>query len=366
MILPTRVPFGRTSAGESVELFTLSNGRGLEAEITNYGGIVRALRVPDRRGIAGDVVLGFDSIDSYLGKHPYFGGIIGRCANRISRGRFRLDGREHQLACNDGDHHLHGGTRGFDRVVWAAETLTTADSVSLVLRHTSPHGDEGYPGALTCRVVYSLTAKGELRIEYEATTDRTTIVNLTHHSYFNLAGAGRSDVLGHELTVDAEAFLPVDDGLVPTGEVRDVRGTAFDFRAPQVIGERLSANDLQLSRGRGFDHNFVLRPPLRPSNRQPALPLEGLAQRAARLTDPVSGRVMEILTTEPGLQVYAGGGLDGALLGKGGAPCVPHGGLCLETQHFPDSPNRTSFPSVRLDPGETYRSLTIHGFSTVP
>jgi aldose 1-epimerase len=362
VISPTRVPFGRTSAGEEVELFTLSNGSGLEAEITNYGGIVRVLRVPDRRGAADDVVLGFDSIDGYLGKHPYFGGIIGRYGNRISHGRFRLDGREHQLACNNGEHHLHGGNRGFDRIVWSAQTLATDDAVSLVLRHTSPDGDEGYPGALTCKVVYSVTGGNELKIEYEATTDRPTIVNLTHHSYFNLGGAGRGDILGHELTVDADAFLPVDASLIPDGELRDVHRTPFDLRAPAVIGERLPGDDIQLSRGRGFDHNFILRDP--PAVASPwAAPS---VRRAARLIDPVSGRVMEVHTTEPGLQVYSGGGLAGSLRGKGGAPCVPHGGLCLEAQHFPDSPNRPDFPSVRLDPGKTYRSLTTYAFSTVP
>jgi aldose 1-epimerase len=366
MILPTSVPFGRTNAGEAVELFTLSNGRGLEAEIINYGGIVRALRVPDRRGQIDDVVLGFDALDGYLGKHPYFGGLIGRYGNRISRGRFRLDERELQLACNNGDHHLHGGNRGFDRVVWSAQALATDDTVSVVLRHTSADGDEGYPGALSCKVVYSITAESELRIEYEATSDRPTIINLTHHSYFNLTGERSRDVLGHELTVDADAFLPIDAGLIPTGEVRDVHGTAFDFREPGAIGTRLLGDDIQLSRGRGFDHNFVLRSPLTAVRRSPNSALEKLARRAARLVDPLSGRFMEVRTSEPGLQVYSGGGLDGSLRGKGGAPCLPYGGLCLETQHFPDSPNRPEFPSVRLDPGETYRSLTIYAFSTVP
>ncbi len=338
-------------------LFTLKNRVGLEIEITNYGGIVTALRVPDRAGRIDDVVLGFDHLDEYFGPHPYFGGIIGRYGNRIAGGRFRLEGREHVLARNDGPNHLHGGLRGFDRAWWSAEPRSAGEGSSLVLRRTSEDGEEGYPGTLDCEVTYTLTEANEFHIAYAATTDRPTIVNLTHHSYFNLAGAQSRDVLEHRLFVDADAFLPVDDRLIPTGDLRRVIGTPFDFREPRAIGERIGEADPQLARGRGYDHNFVLR-------------REGLdastLRLAARVVEPCSGRVMEILTTEPGLQVYAGGGLDGSIIGKGGHAYQPYAGLCLETQHFPDSPNQPAFPSARLDPGGLHRSVTIYRFKTTP
>jgi len=338
------------------DLFTLRNAAGLEVRLTDYGGIVTALLVPDREGRFDDIVLGFDAVDSYFGPHPYFGGIIGRYANRIARGRFRLEGREHVLACNDGDHHLHGGSRGFDRMFWSAQSRSGHGS-SLVLRRTSEDGEEGYPGRLDCEVTYTLTEANELRIDYTASTDRPTFVNLTHHSYFNLTGRRGGDVLGHQLFIEADTFLPVDEGLIPTGEMRPVRGTPFDFREPVAIGSRIAAADPQLARGKGYDHNFCLGP----RGGDPTTP-----SLAARLVEPGSGRVMEILTTEPGLQVYAGGGLDGSVLGKGGRPYGRHAGLCLEPQHFPDSPNRPAFPSARLDPGELYRSVTIYRFSTTP
>lgn len=337
-----------------LDLFTLRNRTGLEIGVTNYGGIVTALRVPDREGRCDDIVLGFDTPDGYFGPHPYFGGIVGRYANRIARGRFELDGREHVLACNDGENHLHGGSRGFDRVFWSAEPRSAHGS-SLVLRRTSEDGEEGYPGKLDCEVTYTLTEANELRIDYTASTDRPTLVNLTHHSYFNLTGCRGSDVLGHQLFVDADAFLPVDEGLIPTGETREVTGTPFDFREPMRIGARIDSADPQLARGKGYDHNFCLRR----RGADPATP-----SLAARLVEPGSGRVMEVLTTEPGLQVYAGGALDGSIVGKGGRPCGRHAGLCLETQHFPDSPNQPGFPSARLDPGQRYRSVTIYRFST--
>lgn len=336
------------------ELFTLRNRAGLEIRITNYGGIVTALLVPDREGRFDDIVLGFDTVDSYFGPHPYFGGIIGRYANRIARGRFPLEGREHVLACNDGVNHLHGGSRGFDRKFWSAEPLSRRGS-ALVLRRTSEDGEEGYPGRLECEITYALTEANEVRIEYAASTDRPTLLNLTHHSYFNLAGRPGSDVLGHQLRVDADTFLPVDEGLIPTGEMRPVTGTPFDFRQSRLIGERIAETDAQLARGKGYDHNFCLN--RRGEDRtRPAF--------AARLFEPSSGRVMEILTTEPGLQVYAGGALDGSIVGKGGRRYGRHAGLCLETQRFPDSPNHPAFPSARLDPGAPYRSVTIYRFST--
>ena len=338
------------------DVFTLKNREGLEVEITNYGGIVTALRVPDREGRIDDIVLGFDAVDDYFGAHPYFGGIIGRYGNRIAQGRFRLDGREHVLACNNGPNHLHGGVAGFDRVFWNAEVRTAVAESALVLTRTSANGEEGYPGTLACEVSYTLTDANDFRIDYAATTDRPTIVNLTHHSYFNLTGVQGSDVLEHRLVVDADTFLPVSETLIPTGERRPVLGTPFDFREPRAVGGQINVADPQLARGGGYDHNFCL------NHREPGGTAPVLA---ARVMEPRSGRVMEILTTEPGLQVYSGGGLDGVIVGKGGRRYPRYGGLCLETQHFPDTPNQTAFPSVRLDPGEIFRSTTIHRFSTM-
>lgn len=337
------------------KLFTLTNRAGLSVGISNFGGIVAALCVPDRDGRVDDVVLGFDRLDEYLGPHPYFGGIIGRFANRIAGGRFELDGREHVLARNDGPNHLHGGGTGFDRMFWRVEPRGFSGGSSLALSRTSGNGEEGYPGALDCEVTYTLTDANEFRIDYAATTDQPTVLNLTHHSYFNLAARRCDHVLDHGLTIDADAFLPVDENLIPTGEARPVIGTAFDFREPRPIGERIHAADPQLARGKGYDHNFCLtrRDP------DPSGP-----RFAARLAEPLTGRVMEILTTEPGLQVYAGGALDGSMVGKGGRVYHRHAGLCLETQHFPDSPNRRAFPTVRLDPGQVYRSITVYRFST--
>lgn len=336
-------------------LFAVRNRSGLEIEIASQGGTVKRLLVPDRYGEIDDIVLGFDTADKYLGPHPYFGGIIGRFGNRIARGRFRLDGREHVLACNDGANHLHGGARGFDRSQWKVDPGRVAASSALVLRYISADGEEGYPGTLACQVTYTFTEANEFRIDYTATTDRPTVVNLTHHSYFNLAGSQGGDVLGHELYVDADAFLPVDPGLIPTGEVRHVAGTPFDFRRARAIGERIHETHPQLARGQGYDHNFCL-------NRRAGDP--SAPRLAARVMEPRSGRVMEVLTTEPGLQVYAGGGLDGTIVGKGGRAYERFGGLCLETQHFPDSPNQPAFPSTRLQPGDVFRSVTIYRFST--
>ena len=337
------------------KLFTLTNRAGLSVDVSNYGGIVTALRVPDRDGWIDDIVLGFDRLDDYLGPHPYFGGIIGRYANRIASGHFALEGREHVLACNDGPNHLHGGTRGFDRRFWSVTPRSFFGGSSLVLSRTSEDGEEGYPGDLACEVTYTLTDANEFRIDYAATTDRPTMVNLTHHSYFNLAGLQRGDVLDHRLCIDADAFLPVDETLIPTGETRPVLETPFDFREARPIGQLLADADPQIQRGKGYDHTFCLN---RPSH-DPAGP-----RLAARVMEPRTGRVMEIFTTEPGLQVYAGGALDGSIVGKGGRVYGRHAGLCLETQHFPDSPNQRVFPNTRLDPDHVYRSITIHRFST--
>ncbi len=336
-------PWG-TAGGQPVKLYTLSNAKGMEAAITNYGGIIVSIKVPDRGGKPGDVVLGFDSLDGYLKEHPYFGAIVGRYGNRIAKGKFKLNGAEYTLARNNGENALHGGLKGFDKKVWTAKPSGN----SLELRYVSKDGEEGYPGTLSATVRYTLTNENELRIDYTATTDKATVLNLTNHSYFNLAGAG--DILGHQLTINADRFTPVDAGLIPTGELRPVAGTPFDFRKPHAIGERINNNDEQLKLGKGYDHNFVLNG------------AAGTLRLAARATDPSSGRVLEVLTTEPGLQFYTGNFLDGSVKGKGGRAYAFRNGFCLETQHFPDSPNKPSFPTVVLKPGQTFRSTTVFKF----
>lgn len=345
-----RTPFGSMPDGRAIECFTLANARGCEARVITYGGIVVSLRVPDRAGTLDDVVLGHDDLAGYLVGSAYFGAIVGRYGNRIANGRFSLDGRTYELARNDGAHHLHGGVRGFDRAVWTPEIAERDGVAALVLRHRSPDGDEGYPGTLDAEVAYALTDDDALVVDYRATTDRPTHVNLTQHSYFNLAGAGRRDILAHELTIDADAYLPVDAALIPTGAPAPVAGTPFDFRTPHAIGARIDADDAQLRHGRGYDHTFVVR-------RDGA----GLAH-AARLADPSTGRTLDVRTTEPGLQLYTGNFLDGGIRGKAGRVYVRRSGLCLETHHFPDSPNHPSFPSTVLRPGETYRSRTVFAF----
>jgi aldose 1-epimerase len=344
-------PFGTTRDGEDVELYTLTNSDGVEVRITNYGGIVTHLLVPDRDGVPGDVVLGCDSLSGYLEGTPYFGAIVGRYGNRIARGRFLLDGVEYSLATNNGDNHLHGGSRGFDKVVWAAEPYQAESEAGLRLSYVSEDGEEGYPGRLTVTVTYALTNENELRIEYLAETDKPTVVNLTHHSYFNLAGHDSGDILGHELELAASRFTAVDSGLIPTGELRQVAGSPMDFRERLSIGARIDAADEQLRFGGGYDHNFVLDA------------YDGSLRFAARVYEPTSGRVMEVYTSEPGIQFYSGNFLDGSNVGKGGTPYEHRAGFCLETQHFPDSPNQPHFPSTVLRPGERYESTTIYRFS---
>ena len=344
---PAKTNWGKTPDGQSVELYTLANAKGAEARIATYGGTVVSLKVPDRSGAMGDVVAGFDNLEGYLKPPPYFGAIIGRYGNRIGKGRFSLNGTEYTLAKNNGENHLHGGVRGFDKRVWTAKALSPQ---SLELTYVSKDGEEGYPGNLSATVIYSLTDANELKIEYSATTDKETVVNLTNHSYFNLAGEG--DILGHEVVINADRFTPVDKGLIPTGELRSVAGTPFDFRAAKTIGERIEQKDEQLIFGGGYDHNWVL-------NRSGS----GL-ESAARVTDPKSGRVMDVLTTEPGLQFYTGNFLDGTLQGKGRV-YARRSAFCMETQHFPDSPNKPGFPSTVLTPGNRYQTTTVYRFSVM-
>jgi aldose 1-epimerase len=344
-------PWGRTPDGTDVRLYTLRNAHGLRADITNYGGIVTSLLVPDRAGHMADVVLGYDSLADYLKASPYFGAIVGRYGNRVAAGKFTLEGKTYALAVNDGPNALHGGLKGFDKVVWQAEPYADAAGAGLRLRYVSPDGDEGYPGRLDVSVTYALMNDDALRIDYRLSSDRPTIHNVTHHGYFNLAGHASGDILSHELMLSADRFTPVDSTLIPTGELRDVTGTPFDFRASTAIGARIGAGDEQLRFGRGYDHNFVLNGDA------------GTLRLVGRVRDPQSGRAMEISTTEPGVQFYSGNFLDGSNVGKGGARYEHRAGFCLETQHFPDSPNHPAFPSTVLRPGEEYRSTTVYRFS---
>lgn len=346
----TREQFGTMPDGTSVEVFTLSNEHGVEIRAITYGGIIQSLKVPDREGRFDDVVLGFERLDGYLGESPYFGAIIGRYGNRIGAARFSLGGQSYQLAANNGQNHLHGGLKGFDKLLWDAEPTVGGQGPGVVFTRTSPDGEEGYPGALNVRVTYTLTDADELIVDYSATTSRATPVNLTQHSYFNLAGQGSGDILGHELMLAADRYTPVDGTLIPTGELAPVEGTPFDFRQPTAIGARIGDDHPQLKNGLGYDHNWVL-------NRGG----EGL-QLAARVFEPKSGRTLEVETTEPGIQFYAGNFLDGTITGKGGAVYRHRTGFCLETQHFPDSPNKPQFPSTILEPGAEYRSRTLFRF----
>lgn len=347
--------FGSTAAGETVNLYTLSNTKGMEVKISTWGGDIVSMKVPGRGGKPADIVLGFDTVDGYLKENPYFGAIVGRYGNRIGKGRFTLDGTAYRLATNNGPNHLHGGLRGFDKQLWRAKEMTSAEGVRLDLTYTSKDGEEGYPGTLTATVSYTLLGnENALQIDYEAVTDKPTVVNLTNHSYFNLAGQGEGDILNHTVTIAASRFTPVDSGLIPTGALKPVAGTPFDFRTPHTIGERIGAKDAQLAAGGGYDHNFVLDKPA------------GDLALAARVSEPTSGRVMEVLTTEPGVQFYTGNFLDGTLTGKSGKVYGKRAAFCLETQHFPDSPNKPEFPTTVLRPGERYRTTTIYRFPAIP
>lgn len=348
-------PFGKLPDGRAATLYTLRNAAGFEARISDYGGTVVQLRTADRDGDFANVALGFDSVERYLGRSPYFGALIGRVGNRIASGKFNLDGKTYTLATNNFPAaipcHLHGGRIGYDKVLWQAEPTSRDGQPALRLTYTSPDGEEGYPGNLAIQVVYSLTADNGLRIDYRATTDQPTPVNLTNHTYFNLKGAGTGPVRNHELMINAHHYTPVDAGLIPTGEIAPVEGTPFDFTAPVPIGQRVNARHAQLQFAGGYDHNWVLDHP------------PGELALAARVYEPLTGRVLEVLTTEPGLQFYGGNFLDGTLKNSAGQPYIHRGAFCLEAQHFPDSPNQSTFPSIILRPGETYSATTIYRFS---
>lgn len=339
-------PFGNLPNGTPVEIFTLTNKKGLEARIMTYGATLVSLRLPDRNGRFDDVNLGFDGLAGYTGAHPYFGVVVGRYANRIAKGKFTLNGVTYTLAQNNNGNSLHGGLKGFDKAVWKAEAVRGADEVGVKLTYLSKDMEEGYPGNLAVTVVYTLTNADELKISYEAATDKATPINLTNHAYWNLAGQGKGDVLGHELELVADKYTVVDSAanLIPTGEIKDVKGTPLDFTAPHAIGERIAKVE------GGYDHNFVLRSG------------GGMMAPAARVWEPTTGRVMEITTDQPGIQLYSGNFLDGTVKGKGGVAYNKHFGFCLETQHFPDSPNHANFPSTILEPGKKFTSVTVHKF----
>jgi len=339
--------FGKTPDGKQIDLYTLTNTNGLRARIMNYGAILVSLEVPDRDGNLADITLGFDKLDGYLGVHPYFGAIVGRYANRIGKAAFKLDGVEYKLAANNGENHLHGGIKGFDKVVWRLEDLGVKGAGAVVkMSYISEDGEEGYPGNLACSVTYTLTQDDKLEISYDAETDKKTVINLTNHSYFNLAGQGTGDILGHEMMINADKYTVVDEGLIPTGENRNVKNTPMDFTAPMTIGSRIGQVE------GGYDHNYVLKSG------------GGTLALAAKVHEPTSGRIMEIHTDQPGVQFYTGNFLDGSVTGKAGKVYQKNYGFCLETQHFPDSPNKPDFPTVVLHPGQKYSTVTVLRFYT--
>jgi len=343
-----RTKYGVTKDGAAVDLYTMTNTNGMIARVITFGALLTELHVPDRTGAMADVVLGFKTLDGYEGVHPYFGGTIGRVANRIAKGKFRLGGQEYTLAINNGPNHLHGGNKGFDKRIWRAQTVPAANGVAVMFTRVSPDGEEGYPGTLTASVTYTLTNRNELRLDYTATTDKSTPINLTNHSYFNLAGDGAGDILGHELTLMADRFTPVDDTLIPTGDIATVRGTVMDFTRATPIGARI---DRVPGAAGGYDHNYVLNHG------------GGVLAVSATVREPKSGRVMDVLTTEPGVQFYTGNFLDGTITGKAGVAYKKHFGFCLETQHYPDSINHAAFPPAVLEPNRTFKSTTVYRFS---
>jgi len=341
-----KAAYGKMPDGKQVDIYTLTNAKGMKVKLTNYGGITVSVEVPDRGGKLADVTLGYDTLDGWLTNTSYFGATVGRYANRIAKGKFTLEGKTHTLATNNGENALHGGLKGFDKVLWDAKPVRTDSSVGVEFTYLSKDGEEGYPGNLKVKAIYCLTDDNEFKVEFSATTDKPTVVNLAHHTYWNLAGAAAGDILGHELMLAADKYTPVDAGLIPTGELKDVKGTPMDFTKATAIGARIAQVE------GGYDHNFVLR------NQG------GKVALAAKVVEPKSGRVMEISTDQPGVQFYSGNFLDGTVKGKGGIAYKKHYGFCLETQHYPDSPNKKDFPSVVLRPGETYKHVMIHKFST--
>lgn len=346
--------FGQTADGKPVDMITLRNGKGIEMKVITYGGIITSLKTPDRTGAIDDIVMGYDSVAAYEANSPYFGSLIGRVGNRIGKGTFTLDGKTYTLAKNNGPNHLHGGIKGWDKVVWKlnGDPFQDRTGVGVRLEYTSPDGEEGYPGTVTAHVVYTLTPDNTLIVDYQATTDKATVINLTQHSYFNLGGAKTQDILGHEVMLNADKYTPVDSTLIPTGELATVEGTPFDFRKSTAIGARINDKNTQLEYGKGYDHNWVL-----------TRSGDGL-QQAASVYEPVTGRTLEISTTEPGIQFYTGNFLDGTIKGKGGRVYVHRSGFCLETQHYPDSPNKKNFPSIELRPGGEYKSQTVFTFGS--
>lgn len=347
----TKQQWGTTQAAEEVDLYTMANSNGLEAAITTYGGRLVRLKTPDRDGRFADIVLGFDTLDGYLQKNPFFGALVGRYANRIANAEFTLDETTYHISRNSGENSMHGGFRGFDKVVWRAREVAMNGGPALELTYVSKDGEEGYPGTLTATVTYSLSDSDELRIDYSATTNKKTILNLTNHSYFDLSGEGAGSIVDHAVTINADKFTPVNSHLIPTGELRAVASTPFDFRQPTRIGERIDSPDQQIVYAQGYDHNYVL-------NRDGGAP-----SFAARVSDPRSGRVMEVFTTQPGMQFYTGNHLDGTVKGKGGLVYGFRSGVCFETQHFPDSPHRPEFPSTELSPEQRYQRSTTFRFS---
>jgi aldose 1-epimerase len=346
----SKAPFGKTPDGQSVDIYTLRNKNGVEAQITNYGGIVVSLKTPDKSGHFDDIVLGYDNLDSYIKRNPYFGSLVGRYGNRIAGGKFSLNGKTYMLATNNGHNHLHGGLKGFDKVVWTDKTDESPDGPALHLGYLSKDGEEGFPGNLSVTATYTLTQDNALRLDFNATTDQTTICNLTHHSYFNFHSG--PDVLDYIVQIHAEKFTPINAAMIPTGELHPVAGTPFDFRKPTPIGARINSQDEQIQFAKGYDHNWVFdKPP-------------GQLAHVAGVWDKASGRRMEVFTTEPGMQFYAGNFLDGTIIGKGQRAYHHRHAFCMEPQHFPDSPNHPHFPSVELKPGQVYKNTIIYKFST--
>ncbi|MFK7847924.1 MAG: aldose epimerase family protein [Rhodothermales bacterium] len=348
----SEMPFGNLPDGREATLFTLTNATGMVVKITNYGGAITSIVVPDKNGVMGEVVLGYDSVEEYVAGNPFFGVIAGRYANRIAKGSFSIGDETYTLAVNNGENHLHGGTEGFDKKLWAAESFQNESGVGVVLSYVSPDGEEGYPGTLTSKVTYTLTPANAIQIDYEATTDKSTVVNLTNHSYFNLKDGGASSMLDHKMRIVADQYIPTDAGNIPLGPLADVEGTPFDFRTSTALGARIEGDHEQLAYGFGYDHTYVINGE------------EGALNLAAEVFEESTGRFMEVLTNEPGVQLYTGNHLNGNFVGRGTITYASRSGFCLETQRYPDTPNQPDYPSAQLNPGETYETTTIYRFST--